>query len=58
MLIANQLRVSRGRAEVLRALSIQLAPGRVTALLGRNGAGKSTLLKVLSGEFHDAGAAR
>lgn len=36
------------RAEVIRGLSVSLAPGK-TVLLGPNGAGKSTLLKLLSG---------
>ncbi len=34
---------------VLREVSIQLAAGRIHALLGENGAGKSTLINLLSG---------
>src|SRR5438270_6030974 len=34
---------------VLRNVSIDLAPGRIHALLGENGAGKSTLINLLSG---------
>lgn len=36
---------------VLNDVSMTVAPGRVTALIGQNGAGKSTLLKALSGEL-------
>lgn len=38
-----------GRAIVDR-VTVQGAPGRVTALVGPNGAGKSTLLKILAGD--------
>jgi len=35
--------------EVLRSVSVSLAPARVTAIIGPNGCGKSTLLKLLLG---------
>lgn len=38
-----------GAAEVLRAASVRVWPGRVTLLLGRNGSGKSTLLRCALG---------
>ena len=38
----------RGK-EVLKPVSIDLAPGKITAIVGPNGSGKSTLLKLLSG---------
>ncbi|QCI65261.1 ABC transporter ATP-binding protein [Phreatobacter stygius] len=33
------------RADVLSGLSIEVAPGRITCILGSNGAGKSTLIR-------------
>jgi branched-chain amino acid transport system ATP-binding protein len=38
-----------GAATVLRDVSLTVAPGRVTALLGANGAGKTTLLRAAMG---------
>jgi iron complex transport system ATP-binding protein len=36
---------------ILSDVSIELAPGKVTAIVGPNGAGKSTFLKILAGEM-------
>lgn len=38
-----------GGVQALNAVSLDLYPGEVTALVGDNGAGKSTLIKILSG---------
>ncbi len=46
---ARALTVVHGRAPALREVDLDLAAGRVTALMGRNGAGKSTLLWTLQG---------
>ncbi|MFZ9466072.1 MAG: ATP-binding cassette domain-containing protein, partial [Burkholderiaceae bacterium] len=36
-------------SHILRDVSFNLRPGKITCLLGRNGVGKSTLLKVVMG---------
>jgi ABC-2 type transport system ATP-binding protein len=54
-----RLGFGRRREPVLCGLDLQLAPGKVTVLLGANGAGKSTLLRVLLGVLRpDGGAVR
>jgi ABC-2 type transport system ATP-binding protein len=45
----SELWVRFGSVEAVRGVSLQLAPGAATALLGRNGAGKSTTMRVLAG---------
>jgi branched-chain amino acid transport system ATP-binding protein len=48
-LVVTNLSAGYGGFRVLDDLALELAPGRVTALVGPNGAGKSTLLKALAG---------
>ncbi|QHC02365.1 ATP-binding cassette domain-containing protein [Epidermidibacterium keratini] len=43
------IRKSFGAVQVLRGVSISVAPGEVIGLVGDNGAGKSTLMKMLAG---------
>jgi len=49
MLQVKDLNQYYGGSHILRDLSFEIPPGKVTALLGRNGVGKSTLLKTLMG---------
>ena len=49
MIELKNLSAGYGRESVLRDVSMELAPGKVTALLGPNGCGKSTLLKTILG---------
>ena len=49
MLKIQNLHVSIGGKEILKGLSLELAPGQVHAIMGPNGAGKSTLGNVLAG---------
>lgn len=47
----TRARILRGSRPVIDDLSLSLASGTVTALMGRNGAGKSTLLGALAGQL-------
>ena len=49
MLKIENLHVSIGGKEILKGLSLELAAGKVHAIMGPNGAGKSTLGNVLAG---------
>jgi branched-chain amino acid transport system ATP-binding protein len=48
-LLLDDIRVRRGRAEVLRGISLTVESGEIVALLGSNGVGKSTTLRTISG---------
>jgi urea transport system ATP-binding protein len=49
MLTVNNLNQYYGGSHILRDLTFEIPPGKVTALLGRNGVGKTTLLRTLMG---------
>ena len=49
LLTLTDIRKSFGGVRALERVSLDLARGSVTALIGENGAGKSTLVKILSG---------
>ena len=38
--------------EILRCVSLEVAPGAITGLIGLNGAGKSTIMKTICGFLH------
>ncbi len=48
-LSAQGLHTYYGKSHILNGVSLDVAEGRVTALLGRNGAGKTTTLRTLMG---------
>ncbi|HET9069196.1 MAG TPA: ATP-binding cassette domain-containing protein, partial [Amaricoccus sp.] len=49
MLTLAAIDAGYGAVQVLRGVSLILAPGEVLCLMGRNGAGKSTTLKAIMG---------
>jgi ABC-type polar amino acid transport system ATPase subunit len=48
MLIAREISKSFGNSTALSEVSLEICPGKITALIGPNGCGKSTLLRALS----------
>ncbi|MGK9273354.1 ATP-binding cassette domain-containing protein [Williamsia muralis] len=65
MITARAIGVRFGRTTVLRDIDFDVAPGRVSGIIGRSGSGKTTLLQVLAdirtpdaGEMRFDGTAR
>ena len=52
MIRIRELEKRFGSARVLRAIDLDIAPGKVTAIVGPNGAGKTTLMKIVLGLTH------
>jgi ABC-type multidrug transport system ATPase subunit len=52
MISATNLTKSFGRKAILRGVSLNAAPNKITLMVGPNGAGKSTTIKVLAGLIH------
>jgi branched-chain amino acid transport system ATP-binding protein len=48
-LIADELHTYYGKSHILHGVSLEIAEGKITTLLGRNGAGKTTTLRSLIG---------
>src|SRR5690606_5031846 len=46
---ARDLRVRRGRVEILHGIDLDIPTGSLTAIVGANGAGKTTLIQTLAG---------
>jgi len=49
MLEIKDLHVSYGKVPAVRGISLSVAPGRITLVLGANGAGKTTTLRAVAG---------
>ena len=55
MLEISQLRAGYGAIEVLRGVSLSVAPGEIVAVLGANGVGKTTLNNSIRGIIRPGG---
>lgn len=53
--VIENLRVQAGSATILENVSLSIACGALTVIIGKNGAGKSTLIKAMLGELAHEG---
>ena len=51
MLVVENISKTFSGVKALDKISLDILPGKVTAIIGENGAGKSTLMKILSGVY-------
>ena len=49
LLEVKDLKVSYGKIEAIKGISLKVNKGEIVTLVGANGAGKTTLLKTISG---------
>src|SRR5689334_10998320 len=54
LLQVRGLSFSHGPMEILRDVNLDIARGRITAIVGPTGCGKSTLLHILGGQWRPA----
>lgn len=55
LLEIDRVSVTRGDAVLLDRVSLSVAPGAHTAILGRNGSGKSTLVRLIARDLYPTG---
>jgi len=49
LLSLKEVKIHYGKAEAIKGVTIEVAEGSITGLIGANGAGKSTILRAVSG---------
>jgi urea transport system ATP-binding protein len=55
MLALDNISYSYGAVQALRGVSLTVAPGQITCVMGRNGVGKTTLIKNIAGVLRQTG---